>query len=159
MSFEWIQSYRKKNDQLHFDIVAPHFTIVFATNLLSEKVFIEEVITLTKSISQIEFEITGAIIHKDAFSDQFHEFLIPAKGNTEIIELHDQLYSRKLLQELRTDIEYIPHIGIGNSKNLNECKVRINNLQVPLIRGIISKLSIVRYVDNTISKIAEIELQ
>jgi hypothetical protein len=40
-------------------------------------------------------------------------FLLLREGNQKAIALHDELYTGILSPYLRTDIEYIPHIGIG----------------------------------------------
>src|ERR1044071_10094684 len=89
--FDWIQSLRKKNDKLS-EIIAPHFTIVFAVDDITEDEFIKEIEARSKNIPKIEFEIKKAIVHKDEFRDFHHEFLIPEKGYDEIVTLHDRLY-------------------------------------------------------------------
>ena len=156
--FEWIQSYRKENDKLYYDVVDPHFTIVFVTNDFTETIFVDEISTLSKGLKEIEFEITDAIVIKDFFSEYYQEFLVPGKGYSEIVKLHDQLYSQRLLPNLRTDIEYIPHIGIGNSKDIDVCNNGVNNLKLPRIKGSINELAVVNYENKVISKIAAIPL-
>jgi 2'-5' RNA ligase len=156
--FSWIQAYRKKNDKLFYDIVNPHFTIVFPVSNISETVFVEEIHERAKEQTIIDFEITNIILNKDAFNEYYHEFLIPGKGNPEIIKLHDILYSKKLISQLRFDIPFIPHIGIGNSKDIAISKKRIDNLRVPLIKGQIKELTIARYENKIVSEIESISL-
>src|SRR5690349_8269756 len=126
--FDWIQSYRKINDELYYDLIAPHFTIVFSTSALDAKNFIEEVEVLSRGTKPIEFEIIKAMVNKDAFTDYCHEFLVPEKGYSEIIQLHDKLYGKNLQPSLRKDIEYIPHITIGNSKSYSKCTQAVDKL-------------------------------
>src|SRR5258705_13519269 len=89
--FDWIQSWREKNDDL-FGVVAPHFTIAFAFDDEPEEGFIKEIEDQAKGFGEIEFEIKRAMIHKDEFIDIYHQFLVPGKGYDEIVSLHDKLY-------------------------------------------------------------------
>jgi hypothetical protein len=74
------------------------------------------------------------------------------------VQLHDKLYSKKLLSNLRLDIAFIPHIGIGNSKELDVSEHRINNLDIPFIKGKIGELTIARYDGHSVSEVAVIQL-
>ena len=157
-NFNWIQSYREENDKLFCNVVNPHFTFVFPINDTNEKQFVDEIHLQTENCSIIDFEISKAIITKDALSDYYHEFLIPDKGYTKIVELHDKLYANKLVKYLRHDIDYIPHIGIGKSKDPNTSTERIKSLRIPIINGKIEELTIAKYENNTVSQIASIRL-
>ena len=157
---DWIQSYRRKNDELFYKIVDPHFTIVFAVDDKTEEDFIKEIETQSKDIRQIEFEIKKAIVHKDEFSEYYHEFLIPEKGRDEIEVLHDKLYSGNLFPHWRKDIDYIPHIGIGNSKDKLKCERIVEDLNsVGLhIPGRIKSLTIAKHSNGVLIKIKELRL-
>jgi hypothetical protein len=100
------------------------------------------------------------MIKKDELSEYYHCFLIPGKGNDNISKLHDLLYSEKLKQYLRTDIEYLPHINIGNSKDKNSCEKMVSkwNAFDYCITGSISKLSVVSYNNSVVTLIKELEL-
>ena len=41
-------------------------------------------------------------------------FLALSDGNAEMIDLHNRLYTGLLAPFLRSDIEYIPHVGLGH---------------------------------------------
>lgn len=155
-----IQSWRKKNDQQFYKIVDPHFTIVFAVDGKPEEEFIKEIEERSKDIRKIEFEINRAIAHKDEFSELYHEFLIPGKGYTEIVSLHDKLYNGSLLPHLRADIEYIPHIGIGKSQDKVKCERDVEELNVNglSISGSIESLTVVNYSNGVVNRIKEIIL-
>ena len=77
-----------------------------------------------------------------------------------IIKLHDKLYSGKFYGNLRFDIDFIPHIGIGNSEDIHLCKKRIDQLNATdfLIEGNVHELDIVKYENNTITTIKKVEL-
>jgi len=63
------------------------------------------------------------------------------------VKLHDKLYSCTLKNELRLDIPYIPHIGIGGSINPLESKSIADELNKSnfSIEGVLDKLDIVSY--------------
>jgi hypothetical protein len=158
--FNWIQTYRKKNDELYFNIVDPHFTLVFPVSDRQEEEFTREIEMQARGIKKIDFEINRAIVEKDTFSGYFHEFLVPGKGYEDIVNFHNRLYSKGLYSNLRQDLDYIPHIGIGNSKDIEKCNKAISNLnKVNLsIVGRIEKLTIVQFENNVIYKKKEIRL-
>ena len=64
--FDWIQSLRKKNDKLS-EIIAPHFTIVFAVDDITEDEFIKEIEARSKNIPKIEFEIKQNNTKRNSF--------------------------------------------------------------------------------------------
>lgn len=159
--FEWIQFYRKTNDLLYYSVVDPHFTFVFPVFDKAEQDFIQEIAMQAKNIPPINFEIVKAICHKDELQDNlYHQFLVPGKGNTEIIALHDKLYSGILAPHFRTDIPFMPHIGIGNSKNKDHCIKAVDELnEQPInISGSIKSLTVVKYLNNKVTPLMEIQL-
>lgn len=155
---EWIPSYRKENNKLYFDTVDRHFTIVFATNDFTERIFLDEITSLSKELKEIEFEINDTVVINDYFNEYYQEFLVPGKGYSEVVKLHNRLYTQRLLPNLRTDLEYTPHFCIGNSKDINERNNRINNLKLISIKGRINELTIVHYENYIVSKIGDIQL-
>ncbi len=144
--FELIQHYRKDNDELFYSVVDPHFTIVFPVFDFPEELFINEVTERTKGIKKVDFNLRCATINKDAFKDYYHTFLVPDEGYSKIIKLHDKLYSGKFKNDLRLDLDFIPHIGIGNSKDKFRCKQMVDewNGKEFSIEGVISSLSIIK---------------
>jgi hypothetical protein len=159
--FDKIQSYREINDKLFFNVVEPHFTIVFPVFDKTETQFIEEIKLKTIGIEKITFNLKCSTINKDAFSDNYHSFLVPDEGFSKIIKLHDKLYSDKLKENLRLDIDFIPHIGIGNSTDKHLCKTMVdewNKTEFSII-GTIKELTIAKYENKTVTKIEKIELK
>ncbi|MGE5805432.1 MAG: 2'-5' RNA ligase family protein [Ignavibacteria bacterium] len=158
--YNWIQKFRKKYDNRYYKIVKPHFTIVFPVNRIEESIFIKHIVELSKDNKQIDFTLKCSIIVKDSFSDFTDIFLIPDEGNSEIIRLHDKFYTGVLTSELRLDIPFIPHIGIGASKNSDESKklsdkINENNF---CIKGTINSLNITWYDYPKINTIKNIQL-
>lgn len=159
--FDRIQSYRKVNDSLFYNIVNPHFTIVFPVFDTCEAEFIKEIKEKSSTLTKFDFIIRCATINKDAFSEMFHTFLVPDEGYSKIIKLHDTLYSYKLKGNLRLDLDFVPHIGIGNSMDKYVCKRMVDewNEKEFSISGKVTNLTVVNYEDNIVTKIEEIELR
>ncbi|MDB5259886.1 MAG: hypothetical protein JWN37_117 [Candidatus Nomurabacteria bacterium] len=158
--FDFIQAYRRENDLKFFNIVSPHFTIVFSTDGLTKEEFVNEIKNKAKGLQKFNFHLKVATINKDSFDSYYHEFLVADTGNSEIIKIHDKLYSGILFKNLRFDIDFIPHIGIGNSENILESKKRVDELNKKdiSILGTIDKLDIVEYTDNKIETLEEVLL-
>ena len=158
--FNWIQKIRAKHDVLHYKIVAPHFTIVFAVDDMSRKDFIKHVKNKIKGFTKSSFVLRSAAVVKDAFSEHTHVFLVPDQGYSEIVKLHDTLYSGQLASELRPDIPFIPHITVGNSINPQFCRTLADDLnrQSITIKGRIEKLDVVQYENSRIKIIEQIKL-
>lgn len=158
--FQFIQDYRKKHDPKYYSLVQPHFTIVFSTSNFSEKEFITEVEKQVNGIKKFKFSIKCATINQDDSKDFYHEFLVPEEGYSNIVKLHDKLYSGKFYNNLRFDIDFIPHIGIGNSDNVHVCKKRVDELNSKNIEinGSVNAIDIVEYAQNKITTIKKIPL-
>ena len=159
--FDWIQNIRKDSDELYYEVVKPHFTFVFPCFSIDENSFIGHAQKIISGFRKIDFELRKAITNKDAFNDYIHVFLVPDKGKQEIIELHDKLYSGILKKELREDIPYIPHIGIGSSLDKDKSLDLANSLNKNniSIRGKISFIDICRFEGNKIETIKRVGLK
>lgn len=112
-------------------------------------------------LEKFDFALRSAVIHKDAFSDYYHVFLVPDEGFSRFIRVHDQLYSGRLKENLRLDIDFIPHLGIAKSLDKYLCKETVDhwNSESFEIKGIISYLTHVEYVDSQIIEIEQIRLK
>lgn len=111
--YKWVQTIRKEHDAKMFDVVKPHVTFVFPTNKLSAD-------SLTKHVREhlaefksfpVVFDATKVI--EDDSKAFTHTFLVPSTGFDQINKLHDLLYVDDLASELRSDIPFIPHVGVG----------------------------------------------
>lgn len=155
-----IQDYRKANDPHFYKIVYPHFTLVFPVPDFSLPDFINEIKQQIAGTETIEFAIRCSTINKDDFNDTCHCFLVPDEGYSEIAKLHDKLYSGKLSGHLRLDLDFIPHITVGNSIDMAACKKMVdewneNNFE---IKGKITSVDIVKYENETVTTMEKITL-
>ena len=105
---EKIESFRKKYDP-SFKLMRAHLTIVFRIDqLVSKQSFAYHVRAVLKHWKPFEIELNGFTKSWDHWL-----FLTLKKGNDKVIRLHDELYGGILTPYLCTDIQYIPHIGLG----------------------------------------------
>lgn len=158
--FSLIESFRKDNDRM-FTIVRPHFTFVFPVEKIAIPDLIHEMEILLESEKAISFSIRCATLSKDDFNDYYHCFLVPDEGYSHMVKLHDRLYSRILKEELRMDINYLPHIGVGNSKDPHHCMSMVEewNTKDFEINGTISYLNIIKYEKGSIENIESFQLK
>jgi hypothetical protein len=70
---------------------------------------------------------------------------VPDEGHSKIIKLHDRLYTGVIESEIRLDIPFIPHIGIGNSLDAHSCKQLVDRLNADRfeIRGRVDQLDLI----------------
>jgi len=152
--YEWIQGVRKKEDELYFDVVEPHFTLVFPGHSAENEELLAFVKSLLTDTKPIQFTVRGALVVKDSFNDYWHTFLVPDEGNSDIIQLHDRLYTGPLKKDLLLEIPFIPHIGIGSSKDSAKMKRLADKLNEDNI-SITGTISSVDLVDNDSIKTVE----
>lgn len=159
--YDWVQSIRAKNDVRYFNIIEPHFTIVFPVFDSGEKDFVNHVEKAAKRFKTFYFVLRCAQIVKDSFRDYTDVFLIPEEGYRIFVKLHDAFYSGPLEKDLRLDIPFIPHLGIAGSKDPLSCKkiaeeINSNNLE---ILGAVNNLDIISYEGSKVKTIHKIFLE
>lgn len=145
--FDWIQSIRREHDHLFFGVVAPHLTIVFPTDGIAQSALIEHVADRVSVCQSFEIVFRCAILGDPDFMGHAHAFLTPDEGFSDVVRLHDRLYTGPLASELRMDLPFIPHVGIASTPSLEECKTIVNELNEERfeIRGQVDALDVIGY--------------
>lgn len=159
-NYHFIQEFRKTNDPLLYTVVEPHIPLVFPVTGISEDEFTTEILKQVECCNSFNFVIRCAVVNKDSFLEYSHTLLVPDEGFSHIVKLHDKLYDGMLINERRLDIDYIPHIGIGTSKDIQQCKImadRLNESQLE-IKGTVNELTVVSFEDNQIENLRSIPL-
>jgi len=158
--YKIIQEFRAKNDELYYEIAEPHFAFVFPIEEFNQKQFVYEVINKSQGYGSIDFEMNCAIVNKDAFLDYYHLLLSPDKGFSRIIKLHDKLYSEVFFDHLNLDIDFIPHMGIANSKDKFKVKQWVDhwNRMDYCVKGSIDSLTIMDYTNGVLTNLKEVNL-
>ena len=105
---EALNNFRRKYDPW-VDLIKDHLTLIFP---------IADSIDLDNLVNHIQDIITDKKpfdIHISGLEKSWDNFLLLTlkEGKNDVIRLHDQLYTGLLAPYLRTDIQFIPHIGLG----------------------------------------------
>ena len=159
--FDWIQNYREQNDPRYFSVIEPHITLIFAINDIDKDSFVSEVKDKITGIKPFDVAFNVATINQNDDGEYYHEFLVPDTGYSNIVKLHDKLYSGLFAPHLRFDIDFIPHIGIGNSDETQISKQRIDelNAQGVSISGRVDSVDVIEYKDGKITTVEQIDLR
>jgi hypothetical protein len=159
--FEKIQNQRKLFDKESHAMVLPHFTFVFPVTGMQITEFASEVRKQIAGATAIRFAIRCAAVNRDTVNDCYHTFLIPGKGCSKMVKLHDSLYSDKLSSHRRTDIDFIPHITIGTAPDAISCKKMADdwNQKDGEIRGILKFADIVQHAAGKVITLQRIKLR
>ena len=158
--FQWIQSVREKYDKLFFNVVAPHFTLVFPTENISFELLFKHIQKVVENFEPFEFVIRCATVGDADFMNHAHLFLIPDEGFSKIVKLHDAFYRGPLEPELRLDLPFVPHIGIASLPKPKDCRNLADELNAQNfeIRGKLETLAIIRYDGLTTETVQRIKL-
>ena len=157
---DFIQNYREHNDPRYFSVVEPHITLVFAINDIDKDSFVSEVKDKIAGVKPFDFVINVATINQNEDGKYYHEFLVPDAGYSNIVKLHDKLYSGLFTPHLRFDIDFIPHIGIGNSDKAETSKQRIDELNAAgvSVSGRVDSIDVIEFVDGKVTTVEKINL-
>lgn len=130
-----LDEYRRKYDS-RFEIAEPHLTLVFP--MLHDFTDMDEhILSVVSSQEKFEVNLNGIVKSWDDLV-----FLKVNSNHESIIELHDKLYTGILESDLRNDIEYLPHITLGEAKKDNALDDARNlNLDFPQL---IDKLTLIK---------------
>jgi len=112
-----IQELRRKYNP-YFNVIGPHITLVFPFPEMERDAIVNHVTEILRDFAPFNIRLKG-------FTKSFDEglFLLVEQGNEKTIELHDRLYSGIFEKYLRTDIPYVPHIGLGLFKTDEEYRI------------------------------------
>lgn len=158
--WDWIQRIRAIHDQRNYQIVDPHFTLVFPVPAAHGSAFIDHIRRQSKGTARIQFKLRCALVVKDPMSQYTQTYLVPEEGFSAIVQLHDRLYTEILEPHLRLEIPYIPHITAGISNDPWICKqladeINQQNLEIP---GRIDSLDVVQVEKSIVRTTAKVAL-
>lgn len=158
-NFTRIQKFREINDR-YYNILKPHFILVSPVYDIRENDFVDHVKRTAAKFTKINFTLNCALTAKDLFGEYCDILLVPDKGNSDIIKLHNSFYTDLLSTHLRFDIPFIPHMVIGNDPDSFFCRNQANELNKTgiSINGYIERLSIAHYNGIKVENIEDISL-
>ncbi|MFN3569843.1 MAG: 2'-5' RNA ligase family protein [Polaromonas sp.] len=105
-----VQQFRRAHDP-QFELVEPHFTLVFGAALEAEPC-IAHVRAVAQSSAPIPFKLSHAMLYFTG-DGPAHVFLVASEGAAGLTRLYRQLYGGLLAPSLRLDKPFIPHITIA----------------------------------------------
>ena len=140
---ERLEAFRSRHDP-HHDIVAAHFTMVFACTGIDEQTYIEHVATVARASCPINFSCRYAMLGADDEAERGYVYLVPDEGFSGISRLHDALYTGPFRSRLRLDIPFVPHITLGASKDRNAARRLCDELNAvgSVIHGVMDAVSV-----------------
>lgn len=143
----WIDAYREKHDRRYAHIIPPHLTLIFAVHDWDQERFVGEVALRLEGWRKINFRLAVATVSRDDGGAYFHEFLIPEEGFSAIVKLHDAMYGGALSDHLRLDLDFTPHVGIGNDDDGWASKARVDKINAAgvSICGVIKSIDVIEY--------------
>jgi 2'-5' RNA ligase len=158
--FEWIQDHRRKYDELSCQAVPPHFTLFFPSAEFKSDDLFQIAKRNISSFPSFQFSLRSAMIMPRLVGEYSYVFLVPDEGFSQIIQLHDKIYSNELSSSLRLDIPFVPHVTVASSKNVAVCKELVDALNNKKfeITGKIQTLDIVFEDGDRITTLSQIRL-
>jgi hypothetical protein len=158
--YDWIQGVRRAHDRLFFKVVAPHVPIVFPTDEIAQETLAEHVREQVAGVAPFEVVFRCVILGDPDFMEHAHAFLTPDEGFSEVVRLHDRLYTGPLASELRLDLPFIPHIGIASLPDMEECKQVVDQLNETRfeIRARVEQVTVIGYDGRQVWTIEEVAL-
>ncbi len=154
---DWLVHMREAHTK---DIGPPHFTLVFPGSKLAQAAFIREVTAAASSIKRISFRLCSAIVIPDLQVRSVHVFLVPDEGFGAIVRLHAALHAGALVECLRTDFPYIPHLTVASERDFDAARKVAAKLNATTfsIAGKIDALEIHRRDGGAVRSIATVPL-
>ena len=108
-----IDDIRNKYDRLA-NLVKPHITLAFPfKDKMSNEDLIDKLSLLLKNYSPFEVTFKGVYL-----SDDNYILLNCIKGNSILVDLHNEIYEKLIPNHFKKSINYIPHITLGQANNL-----------------------------------------
>ena len=154
-----LEAFRQRHDP-HHEIVAAHFTLVFACRGMDEQTYIEHVGSVSRGSSPISFSCRYAMLGTDDDVERGYIYLVPDEGFSGISRLHDALYSGPLSSHLRLDIPFVPHMTLGASADRNAARCLCDELNSAglAIHGTIEDISVAALQYEKIRDLAKFSL-
>ncbi len=156
---DWIQSIRRRYDP-HYESVAPHVSLIFEVTDIIRDQYVAHVRAVCQATSRINLCFRCATVTPGITADNWYLFLVPDEGYSDVLRLHDRLYTDLLADHLRLDIPYIPHITLGLFDEAAACKKAADELNRERfdIPGTIASVEVVALEQERLETVGRIDL-
>ncbi len=155
----WINQRREQHDPV-FLKVRPHFTLLFGGTDIPRHIYSRHVAKIAERESSFKFQARRVSVGVDYFGSGGYAFLVPDEGHSNLLSLHDKLYSGPLLSHRRLDLPYVPHITLGKYDSLEKTQQLCSQLneQRISISGIVDTLTIVAEENGAVRELEQFVL-
>ena len=110
----WITTLRSRHrGDLFSRDIGPHITLVFPTSAATETEATSHLTTVAGEAGPVDLVFRCTLPVKDAPSGKTFVYLVPDEGFSNLVRLHDRLYTGPFAETLRLDLPYLPHITLG----------------------------------------------
>jgi 2'-5' RNA ligase len=103
-----INQFRKKYDP-QFNLIAPHITVMFP---VPESVGEEKLVRHLESVL-CNWQPFSIRLQEVQISSDDYLYLLLQEGGVDVIRLHNEIYTGMLVDFLREDYPFIPHLTLG----------------------------------------------
>lgn len=157
----WIEAIRTAHDP-QVALVAPHVTLLFpiAEDAVALNKMVAHVDALALTTSSIVLTLRCALVMPETGRPGAHLFLAPDEGMSDLVKLHDRLYSGSFASHLRLEFPFIPHLTVGAGNDpaaLYQVAQELNNGAFALSASI-DQLTVVRHAAGVVTTVGEAKL-
>lgn len=156
--YQWIDDLRRKYPELGYDLIKPHFTLVYPiTDSTDPNKVITHVNNIAVQTQAFQFVIASAVPApgSDWKSKANYVFLVPDEGFSNFIRLHGVLSTNIFEADPIDEIPFLPHLTIGycdNAQLTRQICLEINQQGIKFIGRITQLLMIEQKNGQIISK-------
>lgn len=140
----WIDAFRQRHDADRRRMIAAHVTLVFGCTGVDREAHAAHVAAVAATFEPIAFECRHAVLGADCEAGLAQVYLVPGNGSLQLTTLHDRLYTGPLQPFLRSDLPYLPHITIGQSRDRLDVQAWCDDLNARGVRiaGAVRELTV-----------------
>ncbi len=156
----FVDSFRTAHDLRKSKLVAPHFTLMFGTDVHGPDVTVDAARAAAACTPPFQFACKEARLGTDPSDSRGRVFLVPETGSAELALLHRRVHAGALAPLLTDGRPFVPHITIGETADIAGAAA----LCAPLnrsglhVRGAVRHLSVCALAGDVLTSIARLPL-
>lgn len=156
---EWIATLHQQYPALEREPIDPHFTLVYPTGNLGAEALIHHTEAVASNFALVPFAVRCVLLMPDTHRALTYLYLTPDEGLSDLVLLHDALYSGPLAPELDLSRPFVPHMTLGFSDDVLYAKEVCDmvNSYAFEVEGMVTALDVLS-VDDQIESVARITL-
>lgn len=157
----WIEDIRRAHLSSPEADIAPHVTLVFPADLTQDDNLMMHMLGVAGSTQPFEavFRIAAPVV--DPVNGGWTVQLLPDRGLSKLMRIHNFLYSGPLAEHLNLDVPYVPHLTLARTATGQQAKAlceELNSNVIEVEANIVS-VDLLRIDGGAITKEAAYELE